>query len=97
MGDLSSDFEVINYLENTPSKGQLEALIALLKIPAEQLMRKNEPIFVQHFSGKQLSEDECINAMIAYPILIERPIVVHGNKAVIGRPMQHVIDLFQEK
>ena len=95
MNELSSDFEVINYLENTPSKTELKELLSLLKIPAEALIRKNEPVFIQHFSKKQLSEDEWIEAMIDYPILIERPIVVHGNQAVIGRPIQQVLALFQ--
>ena len=93
MDELCSDFEIINYIDNSPNKQELTTLLALLKIPAEQLVRKNEAIYIENYSDKQLSDIEWIETMIKHPILIERPIVVHGNKAVIGRPIQRVIDL----
>ena len=94
MNELTPEFEIINYLENTPSKSQLKEVLALLGISAEELVRKNESVFKQHFEGRQLCEDEWIEAMTNYPILIERPIVIHGSKAAIGRPIEKVLKLF---
>lgn len=65
----------------------------MLGIPAKDLIRKNEAIFKEQFKGKELSEDEWINAMVEYPKLIERPIVVKGEKAVIARPTENIDQL----
>ena len=94
LNDLSIDYEVVNYLTNPPSKEELKKILSMLAIPAEELVRKNEHIFKQNYLDKNLTEDEWISAMIEHPILIERPIVVHGDKAAIGRPLQQVINLF---
>lgn len=80
------DFEVVKYLEKIPTKSELKAILGLLKIPAIDLVRKNEAIWKDNFKGKTLSEEQVIDALLAYPKLIERPIVIANNKAVIGRP-----------
>jgi len=80
------EFEVINYLENIPSKSELLAIIKLLGIFPIALIRKNEAIWKENYKGKSLSDEELVDAMIQYPKLIERPIVINGNKAAIGRP-----------
>lgn len=82
--------EIILYLEETPDKKTLKTLLKKLEIPAEKLVRKNEEIYKTTYKGKSLSEDEWIDAMIAHPKLIERPIVVSGEKAVLGRPPENV-------
>ncbi len=84
------DFEIIKYLEDIPSKKELTSVIELLGITPEQLVRKNEAIWKENYRGKQLSDEEIINAMIQHPKLIERPIVVDGKKAVIGRPPETI-------
>lgn len=94
LNDLSIDYEVVNYLTNPPSKEELKKILSMLAIPAEELVRKNEQIFLQNYLDKKLSEDEWIDAMIEHPILIERPIVVHGYKAAIGRPIEKILNLF---
>ncbi len=94
LNDLSIEYEVVNYLTNPPSKEELKKILSMLAIPAEELVRKNEQIFKQNYLDKNMTEDEWIDAMIEHPILIERPIVVHGDKAAIGRPLQQVINLF---
>jgi arsenate reductase len=86
-------FETIEYLKTPPSKGDLQDLLIKLKISAEDLIRKGETVFKENFKGKTLSESEWIDAMVEFPILIERPIVVKGNKAVIGRPIENVEQL----
>jgi arsenate reductase len=80
------EFEVIKYLENAPSEKELKEIIVLLNIPPIDLVRKNEPIWKENYKGKNLSDKEVINALLQHPKLIERPIIINGNKAVIGRP-----------
>ena len=89
------DFETIEYLKDPLNHQELKSLLAKLNIPAKDLIRKGEAIFKEKFKGKELSENEWIEAMVKYPKLIERPIVVKGNKAVIGRPIENVIDLIK--
>jgi arsenate reductase len=80
------DHEIILYLEKVPSKEELQNVIRQLRISPEKLLRKNEAIWKDNFKGKKLTDDEIIDAMIQFPKLIERPIVINGDKAVIGRP-----------
>jgi arsenate reductase len=86
-------FDVVEYLKNTPTKTELQAIIDKLGIVPEALVRKGEEEYKQHFKGKTLSNDEWIDAMIQFPKLIERPIVVVGNKAVIARPTERILEL----
>lgn len=87
------DFEIVKYLENIPTKTELENIIQLLKIKPIDLVRKNEAIWKSDFKGKDLSDSEIIDAMINNPKLIERPIVINGNKAVIGRPTEKILEI----
>jgi arsenate reductase len=82
--------EIIEYLNNVPSEAELKELIALLGIKPYDLLRRGEADFKDHFKGKELSDDEWISAMVKYPKLIERPIVVKQKKAVLGRPPENV-------
>ncbi len=93
LSENGESFETIEYLK-TPLNGQdIAELLGMLNIPAKALIRKGEQDFKDHFKGKELSESEWIEAMVKYPKLIERPIVVKGNRAVIGRPIENVVDL----
>lgn len=80
------DFEVVRYLEQPPSEGELRDIIEKLGIAPMDLVRKNEEIWKQRYKGKQLSGTEVITALVENPKLMERPIVIKGKKAVIGRP-----------
>ena len=88
--DKGVDMEIINYLEDTPSKSDLKAILAKLGLKAVEIIRKGENDYKENFKGKDLSEDEWLDAMIQYPKLIERPIIINGDKAVIGRPPENV-------
>ncbi|MDE0536205.1 arsenate reductase (glutaredoxin) [Tenacibaculum sp. L6] len=89
----SKEFEVVKYLDNTPSEEELKEIISLLDISPIQLVRKNEQIWKDNFKGKELSDSEIIKAMVDNPKLIERPIVINGNKAVIGRPPETIKEI----
>lgn len=88
-----TDVEVIQYLKTPPTKEELESVIDKLGIKPEDLLRKGEAVFKEKYKGKKLSDQEWISAMVDNPILIERPIVIKGDKAIIGRPPENVNDL----
>jgi len=87
------DFDVIFYLETPPDQTQLKDLIQKLEIKPFELIRKTEKIFTENYKGKTLTDDEWVNAMVKHPILIERPIVVKGDKAVIARPTDRIKEI----
>ena len=87
------EFEIVKYLEDVPSEKELTEIIKLLKISPIQLVRKTEKIWKEEYKGKELSDSEIIKAMVQNPKLIERPIVINKNKAVIGRPSENISDL----
>lgn len=84
---------VIEYLKTPLTKSELSELVSKLGIPAEALIRKGESTFKEQYKGKNLSEFDWIQAMVDNPILMERPVVVKGNKAVLGRPPENVKSL----
>ena len=86
-------FEIIKYLENPLSTKELKDLIKLLGIKPIDLVRKNEAIWKTEFKDKALTDDQIIEAMVKNPKLIERPIVINGNKAVIGRPTDKISEI----
>lgn len=86
-------FEIVKYLENVPSFDELKNIITILNIKPIELVRKNEAVWKSDFKGKTLSDTDIINAMISKPKLIERPIIINGSKAVIGRPASLILDI----
>ncbi|WP_025742035.1 arsenate reductase (glutaredoxin) [Aquimarina pacifica] len=87
------DLNIVKYLDTPFTKEQLEQVIDLLKIKPIDLIRKNEAIWKEKFRNKDLSDTDLIAAMCEYPKLIERPIVIKKNKAIIGRPPEKVINI----
>jgi arsenate reductase len=90
----TKDFKVIEYLKTPPSEKGLKDILKKLGMKAEEIIRKKEPLFNEKFFGKKFSEDQWVKILVQNPILIERPIVVKGNKAVIGRPTENILKLF---
>ncbi|GAL66999.1 arsenate reductase (glutaredoxin) [Jejuia pallidilutea] len=88
-----TSFKVIKYLEDVPSEKEIKNIISLLGIKPIELVRKNEAIWKSDFKDKNLTDDEIITAMANNPKLIERPIVINGNKAVIGRPPSLILNI----
>ncbi len=87
------EFEIIKYLEDKLSIKKLEDIITKLDINPIDLVRKNEAIWKSDYKGKTLSDKEIIDAMVANPKLIERPIVINGTKAVVGRPPETILNI----
>ncbi|CAN5438123.1 arsenate reductase (glutaredoxin) [soil metagenome] len=85
--------EIFLYSVNPPSEDEIKALLKKLGIKAEELIRKKEKIYKEKFEGKKMTEEKWIKAMAKYPLLIERPIVIKGNKAVIGRPIEKILEI----
>jgi arsenate reductase len=82
-------------LKTPPSHEELRRVLRKLQLPAAELVRREEAAFKEHFSGKTLSEEAWIEAMIQYPKLIQRPIVIAGEHAVIGRPPSNALALLR--
>ena len=76
---------IVEYLKTPPSAAELKKILGQLKLPASRLLRKKEAA-AAGLDPAKLSEDALIAAMVEHPIVIERPIVVSGQKAALGRP-----------
>ena len=79
-------FEIIKYLENPPNQNEITDLIKHLKIKPLDLVRTKEKIWIDQFKNQKLNDDDIIEILANHPILIERPIVINKNEAIIGRP-----------
>jgi len=87
--------EIVEYLKTPPTKEQLRGILKKLAMKPEQIVRKGEDVYKQKFAGKSLTDEQWIDALAKNPILIERPIVVKGDRAVIGRPPENVLALLR--
>lgn len=86
----NQEYEIIPYLTETPSVDELKTLLKKLNIQPLDLVRTKEKIWIENFKGKELTNDQIIQAMADNPILIERPIVIKDGKAIIGRDLDLV-------
>jgi len=94
LDDKGVDTTVIEYLKNPPNSAVLNEMLDLLSLEPRDLMRKHEaPYKDNNLDNPDLSHEQLIQAMIDNPILIERPIVINGDKATIGRPPEKVLDI----
>jgi arsenate reductase len=81
------EFEIINYLSTTLSTEELKEIIRKLNIEPLDLVRQKEKIWIDNYKGKNMTEEQIIEAMVDNPIIIERPIVIKGDKAIIAREL----------
>ena len=87
------DFESIDYMEERLSAGELKELLRGAGLRPHDALRTSEATYRQHVAGKNLSDDKLLRIMAEYPELIQRPIVVRENKAVLARPVEKLAEL----
>jgi arsenate reductase len=85
--------EVIEYLKTPPTQKEIKELLKMLGLKASELVRTNEPLYKEKFEGKKITETQWLKILSENPILIQRPIIVKGNKAIIGRPAEKVLEI----
>lgn len=85
--------EIIKYMDNPPTDEELNKILSKLDMEPQDLLRKGEKIYKEKFKDKDFSREEWVRIMTENPKLIERPVVIEGNKAVIGRPPENVKEL----
>ena len=85
--------EVVKYLDTPPTKEELTEVLKMIGISARELMRTKEAIYKELNLKEESDEEKLIEAMVANPKLIERPVVIKDGKAAIGRPIENIIDL----
>jgi len=93
LNDAKIDFEIVEYLKTPPSEKEIKDILSKLNMDPIDLVRKNEAIWKENYKGKDLSNEQIIKAMAENPKLIERPIVIKDDKAVLGRPPENISSL----
>lgn len=91
------EIEVKEYLKETLTKKELKTILAKLGLKAFDIVRQKEDLFLKKFKNKKFTNEEWIQLLLENPTLIERPIIIDGYKAIIGRPPELVIDLLHRK
>jgi arsenate reductase len=86
---------IVEYLKTPPSREELQDLLKKLDMEPSALVRRGESAFQENYAGKTLDEEAWLDALVAHPVLIERPIVVRGERAVVGRPPEKVLELIE--
>ena len=87
------DFTVVEYLKEPLTEEELTDVLSKLDMSAIELVRKNEKEWKDNFKGREMNEEEIVAAMVAHPKLIERPIVISGDRGVVGRPPVNIHEL----
>lgn len=91
--DQKAKFEIVLYLDSPPSVKELKDILKKLDLSVHDIIRKGEKLYKEEFKGQDLTDAQWLKVLSKNPKLIERPIVVKGKKAVIGRPPENVHDL----
>lgn len=87
--------DVVKYLESTPTKEQLTEVLKKLNMSAKELLRTGEDVYKELNLKDESDEEKLINIMVENPILIERPIIIKGDKALIARPIENLEELLK--
>lgn len=91
------EFEMFDYRRETLTEESLMDLLKKLNMKPQEIIRMKEPLFIEKFSSKKYTKKQWLKVLIKNPILIERPIVIHGERAVIARPMERINELIEIK
>ena len=87
------DYELVEYMVETPSQKEIKEILKMLDLKAIDLVRKKESLYKTKYADKNLTNTEWIKILAENPILIERPIVVKDGKAIIGRPIERILEI----
>ena len=87
------EYQVVKYMDDALTPQELQGVLKKLGMSASELIRKKEQIWKDEFKDKEMGDEELILAMIEYPKLMERPIVENGDRAVVGRPTEKVLEV----
>lgn len=90
--DKGGDYEVFKYLDTPPSREEITTLLKKLGLSARELMRTKEDLYKELGVAQIADEEKLVDILAGYPKLIERPIIIDGNRALIGRPVEKVIE-----
>lgn len=94
--DLGEDVEIVEYTKDPLTEAQLTDLVRKLGIKPKQLVRTNEELYKTKYAHRKIYGKEWIRIMAKYPELIQRPIIVKGDKAIIGRPAELIVDFVKQ-
>lgn len=95
INNANAEVDIIDYQKASITKKELEDVLMKLNMTPEQIVRKGEALYKANYKDKKFGKEEWMQILIENPILIERPIVVKGNKAVLGRPPENVLELLK--
>ena len=93
MAEKGIDFDRVDYTEQKLGANELRQLLHLAGLRPHEAIRKNEAIYRQHVADRNLDDEQLIELMVKHPELIQRPIIVRGNKAVLARPISKLADI----
>lgn len=91
---INSNIEIIEYLKQPLTFKNVELLLSKLNIKPIELIRKEEKEWKENYKGKEMNDTEIIHAIAKFPKLMQRPIVINGEKAIIGRPPENILKIF---
>ncbi len=95
--ETENEVQIVDYIKNPPSVEALKKVLKMMDQPATYILRKKDKVFQELFEGKNLSNDEWIEAMHKHPSIIERPIVIIGKKAYLARPFEEFKHILEQK
>ena len=93
----TSEYEVIEYLKKGLTYHEVRDLLSLLRVNPREIVRLNDPIWINLYSKKEMNDNDIINAIVKNPKIIERPIVTYKKRAIIGRPPENVLLFFNQE
>lgn len=94
--EVNEPYEIVNYMKNPLTISEINDLIDKLGIRPIELVRTKETVWKENYSGRELSDNQIIEAMHLHPNLIQRPIIVKGKRAIIGRPLELIKEFLQK-
>jgi arsenate reductase (glutaredoxin) len=81
------------YLLEPPTEAELKEVLSKLQVNPSELVRKTEPLYMEQYEGKVLTEEQWLQVLLQHPVLMQRPVAVNGNRAIIARPPEKVLEI----